>query len=189
MAVWAVYIADRLIDVRGPAAPDESSRHRFYRRNRSRAMLWLALVLTAGGISAAAWLPLRLLVSGALVSAVVVAYLVAFPMRSASWLKKPSAAFVFAVGVLVVHWSWLAGVSFAALCLGNMLLVEDARARLPLALLAGGSVALAFLSPWQAAVAASATLLFGLQLASGKFSSDARSILADAALLTPLLFR
>src|SRR5689334_9431948 len=45
LTVWAIYIADRLLDVRRPAATAESARHRFYRRHQMFATALLGLLL------------------------------------------------------------------------------------------------------------------------------------------------
>src|SRR5580693_2859359 len=47
LTVWAVYLADRLLDVRHVASAIESSRHRFYRRHRRYVVALLAIVVCA----------------------------------------------------------------------------------------------------------------------------------------------
>ncbi|MGC4051763.1 MAG: hypothetical protein QM757_20650 [Paludibaculum sp.] len=45
LTVWAIYLGDRLLDVRQPASSSESPRHRFYRRHREFALVLLVLAL------------------------------------------------------------------------------------------------------------------------------------------------
>ena len=56
LTVWAIYLADRMIDVRHPAAGDESARHQFYRQHRRSAMALLTSVLIADVLAAVMWL-------------------------------------------------------------------------------------------------------------------------------------
>src|SRR6202789_4740956 len=43
LTVWAIYLADRLLDVRYPAPVSESIRHQFYRRHRVFAYTLFAI--------------------------------------------------------------------------------------------------------------------------------------------------
>ncbi len=45
-----------------------------------------------------------------------------------------------------------------------------------------------FSSPWYLAIAISSTAMLGIYLASSRMGLDARRVLVDAALLSPLLF-
>src|ERR1700732_3396400 len=56
LTVWAIYLADRLLDTRKPPAAAESLRHQFYRRYRTPALTLLAAVLIADVILTLIWL-------------------------------------------------------------------------------------------------------------------------------------
>src|SRR3954452_14827096 len=72
LTVWAIYLADRLLDVRHPAVPGESIRHQFYRMHRTFARTLLAAVLCADFFLAGYWLRPAVLGNGLLVTAGVV---------------------------------------------------------------------------------------------------------------------
>jgi hypothetical protein len=214
LTVWAIYLGDRLMDVRHPAAENETARHSFYRRHRAPANVLLAAVLIADIAIAVLWVRPAVFSNGLLVSAGVVCYLAIFalwPSGGEVW-KQSSAAFLFTTGIFLVAWTqtpnawpvlgWPAAV-FCALCLGNLLLIEgwedswengwedgqsSARGWLWMLLLASGCLLRADLK-WYAAVAGSAIGLALLDFRSRQLPEDARRVLADAVLLTPLLFR
>ncbi len=205
LTVWAIYLVDRLIDVRHPAAERESTRHRFYRENRRLAKILLGAVLSADLFVALRWLRPAVFSNGLPVAAAVACYLTVFSLwrrRGAKW-KQPCAAALFATGVFIIAWTGTAdpwrvlawpAAAFCALCFGNMLLVERWEQGRPAAvgwvgmtLLACGCALLGG-SRWYAAVALSAAGLAVLHFLGRKLSGDARGVLADAVLFTPLLF-
>lgn len=205
LTVWAIYLADRLIDVRHPAALNESVRHRFYRQNRGFAKALLTGVLSADLLIALVWLRPAVFSNGLMAGAAVVSYLAVFAfwrIGGRRW-KQPSAAMLFTVGVFLVAgtgierpWQVLGGpaAAFFALCLGNMVLVEtweerrSARRWIRLLLLALLCAAVGR-SRWYDAIAVSAVGLAALDLCGGKLTSEARGVLADAVLFVPVLFR
>ena len=211
LAVWAIYIADRLLDVRTPAPRREAPRHRFYRQNPAFAKSLLALLLAAALLTALLGLPSSVWTRGASMAALVVAYMAVFPLLPKRALgnlfhcKQPSAAFLFSAGVFLVSWSetpvpWRVlgapALAFAALCFTNMKLIERrflfsrGRILLPNALMAFGMVrTFVTHSPWYAAVAAAAAGLAAIESMGDALSRDARGVLADLVLLTPLLLR
>lgn len=205
LTVWAIYLADRLFDVRHPAAENESARHRFSRENRGFAWSLLAVVLIADGALAVGWLRPAILSDGLMLGTAVCCYLILF----AGWRgggrrwKRPCAAMLFTTGVFLVAWSSTANswrtlvcpaAAFCALCLGNMELAESWERGVP----AGGWLWMVLLavvcaplgrSRWYAAVALSAAGLAALDRWGGKLSREAVGVLADAVLLAPLLLR
>ncbi|MCU1325528.1 MAG: hypothetical protein JWN34_898 [Bryobacterales bacterium] len=208
LTVWAVYLADRLLDVRHPAkAPtrdNDSVRHAFYRRHPTFARLLLATVLAADALIVALWLRPAVLATGLVVGAGVALYLAMFPLRQWSALasKKPAAALLFTAGVFLITWvgtlhptTQLAGPAavFCGLCLANLRLVQGwdvARRQGWLLLFAAvGLRAVTRGLPWFTAVELSAAGLGTLALAGPRISWNARGVLADVALLTPILFR
>jgi hypothetical protein len=105
LAVWAVYLGDRILDVRKPANPGfpEPARHRFARRH-SRRLTWLliAVLVSAGGVS----LVLRTaILEAAFVAAVgVTAYLALVHWsRGGRFVltKEALVAILFAIGTTV----------------------------------------------------------------------------------------
>ncbi len=69
LTVWAIYIADYLIDVRGSVAEDEPARHRFYRQHRGPAMALLTSVVFADLFVALRWLRPAVFSNGLLIGA------------------------------------------------------------------------------------------------------------------------
>ncbi len=185
LTVWAIYLADRLIDAWHP-----------YRQNRGLARCLLAAVLLADGVVALVWLRPAILENGLPVGAAVAIYLAAFAWRrKASLWKQPCAALLFTTGVFLVAWSGTAdrwhllgwpAIAFFALCLGNLTLTAYGWIWMPLLALL---CALVGHSRWYAAIAISAAGLAAVDLAGRHLSREARGVLADTALLAPLLWR
>lgn len=206
LSVWAIYIADRLLDVRGAEPENEATRHRFYRQNAAFAGVLLGIVVAADLLATVLWLRPAVLDSGLLAGALVIGYLAVFPLRRISGMqwKQPCAAAVFTVGVFLIAWTgtadaWrilgLPALGFGALCLGNMVLIErweqgraSGWAKGWLTVLAV-ACALAGRSSWFDAVAADAAALAAIAWAGGALSRDALGVLADLVLFTPLLLR
>jgi hypothetical protein len=207
LTVWAIYLADRILDVRHPAAPLESLRHRFYRRHRIFARILLAIVICVDLLMARLLVRPFLVTSGLLLIGAVALYLGAFPLHGViSRWKKPLAALLFTAGTFVIAWTgaghpvreltWPA-LAFCALCLGNLLMIErwsegsaTASPRVWIWLLLLLIPALASRhSSWFDAIVFSAVGLFSLARWGRRMPWDARCVLADAVLLTPLLFR
>jgi hypothetical protein len=206
LTVWAIYITDRLLDVRHPAAPGETLRHRFYRLHRPEMAVLLALVLLADLLIALVGLRTDVFLNGLFIAAGVLLYLALFALWRVGvnrW-KHPAAAVLFTIGIFLVDWTRTASPArllafpaavFCGLCLGNLALQENweryrptPRIWLPMAILIAACVALGN-SRWYAAVAVSASGLAVLNFRGVKLEGNLRHILADAALLSPLLFR
>jgi len=201
LTVWAVYLADRLLDVRKSGPTPYTARHDFYRRHPREFIALLAAVVAVDGFLAVADLRRAVFVHGLVVAACVGAYLLIFPLRSSGWEKQVLAAILFSVGVLLVSGTWvgalrllLPGTLFAGLCLCNLVMVElweQGRERRLLWLAPALVAGLAMVwraAEWTDAVAVSGVLLAGVAMAGGRLSGAAKSVLADVALLSPLLF-
>src|SRR6185295_17351052 len=80
LAVWAIYLADRLLDVRFPTSTEETSPHQFYRRNSQLARGALATTLSADLLIGFLWLRHAVFANGLVLSAGVITYLGAFPV-------------------------------------------------------------------------------------------------------------
>lgn len=228
LSVWAIYIADRMVDVRNPAHENESTRHRFYRHHGTFAAALLGVVTLADFLAVALWLRPAVWKNGLIVAALVVLYMAIFPSRRTRYMrwKQPSAAALFTMGVFLIAWTgtpdaWRTlgapAAAFGALCLGNMRLIEHTereRGRRNRGLVPAGkrtlTTILAFACLvagrcwWSSAIAASAAGLVAVDYLGARWPRDAafpdaaffdaaffeqRRVLADLALLTPLLLR
>jgi hypothetical protein len=203
LTVWVIYLADRLLDVRLPPSGPETKAHEFCRRHSRLAGTLLAVALFTD-LAVAMQLRRAVFDNGLLVSAGVITYFGAFPMqRMAARWKPISAAILFTTGVFLVAWTgtavpaWTLGgpaSAFCLLCLANLVLISDwergirsDRAGVVLLLVFAVCAALGG-SPWYSAVAFSAVGLGALALLGNRLAQPARRVLADAVLLTPLLF-
>jgi hypothetical protein len=171
----------------------------------------LALVVAADVLVTTLWLRPAVFDNGLVLAAGVIAYLGAFAFagwRPGAW-KKPLAAILFTAGTFLIAWTsagrpaselfWPA-MAFCALCLGNLLTIER-RYRQPASqsfysqygwiclMLLGACVIGARDSTWFAAITISAAGLAALVRWGRRISGDVCCVLADAVLLTPLLFR
>jgi hypothetical protein len=203
--VWAVYLADRLLDARRGAR--RTDRHRAAARY-PRLFAAGAVVATFIAAAAAAQLPGAYLWCGAWVAGGVGAYL-ALVHAAAGGLRRVPATKEFLVGVgfaagvavpLMADGpppgEWLPAVgAFAAVCWLNCRLIdrwESATAGPPWpdALLAAAVVAGSVVLPAAVglAVAGAAVALLAVHVACGPAPRAAR-VLADVALLTPLVAR
>ncbi len=206
LMVWAAYLIDRSLDARRGIT--SSDRHRVAGRN------WLAWLVVAGaailGAAVVAFtaLPREHLRVGIIVLGAAVGYFAAVHLlRTKSVLdrgaKEISVGIVFAAGVsipLIVQASqidWLPGViAFAALCWLNCALISLWETRglgappkwlVALAGIAALTPVLAAPRPVGTAICASAAALLALHAIHARVSVRAARVLADVALLSPLL--
>jgi hypothetical protein len=202
LAVWLIYAADRVFDARGEST---LPRHEFYRRNwRAVAPIWLVVLALAAWL---AWthLPISLFDRGMLVLAAAAVYLVLVhlaPLRR--WPKEAAVAIVFALGASLTAWERVqtsadvgAILLFSCLCWINCVAIEKwehDRHHWPVTLTAAcvALVAILLLSRERpvlsGAETASALAFIALDCARHRFSRDALRVLADVALLSPVLF-
>lgn len=207
LVVWGVYLADRWLDA-APGRPAEpGDRHRFARRYRSLFAVVAGGCVLVAGVLAVAALPNGYLITGVGVASGVGLYLMAVHFGPQTGFvpggKEFSVGALFAAGVSVplladpslplIDWFPSAG-AFAALCWLNCGLIDrweapQARPRWRVALPVGTALALATCAkpPVFLAVTAAVTLLVVLNVVRRHVGPEARRVLADAALLTPLL--
>jgi len=134
--VWAIYVADRLLDVRRPAGEHgESARHGFYRRHRQGARVLLAAIVALDAAVAALWLRPAIFWNAVAPFAAVLAYLLAINAAGRRFrvAKEPVVAFLFTAGTFLVAWTndrsspiallWPAA-AFFALCTANLVAIE-----------------------------------------------------------------
>ncbi|MBS1854780.1 MAG: hypothetical protein JST11_05410 [Acidobacteria bacterium] len=135
LTVWAIYIADRVLDARRPPTAFEPARHRFYRRHRRFAVALLGVLLAATGAIAALWLRPAVLRNGLVPLAAVAVYLAAVHLGGGSRqvAKEWVVAFVFTTGTFLAAWTNDAAspltllapaAAFFVLCLGNLAAIE-----------------------------------------------------------------
>ncbi len=192
LTVWGVYLADRALDSRRVHATD---RHRFAARHFRAFTLVGTTALAAAGTLAGLTLPAETLTTGAGVAAAVGAYLVAVHAGRLPGGKEILVGSLFGVGVGLTACGGPAVVAFAGLCVANCALIsrwESAPDRpgawLPATAAAVAGSAAGF-SDIRVSVAVAAALLAlgGLHAARRRLGPAAIRVLADAALLTPLL--
>jgi hypothetical protein len=206
LAVWLIYAADRVLD----AWRDSSHlpRHEFYRRHwRAVLPVWGAILGIAGWL---AWteLPASLLMEGLILSAAVVLYFGAVHLAPATfrrtWPKEAAVAVLFALGATVATWNHVRSAAdvetillFSCLCWINCVAIEQwesGKPRWPIGTAAFGVCVAAVILLYQhrpvlsSAEAASALAFVFLDRGRNRFTADALRVLADVALLSPILF-
>jgi hypothetical protein len=211
-SVWLIYAADRALDVRRGEC--SSPRHRFYRAYWKIVLpAWMA-VLAASAWLAITQLPALLLRRGCLLLAAVVVYLIVihgFKTRlcrlwSPPFAKEASVGFLFALGASLAAWTNVRTAIDAAsialffiLCWINCAAIqkwESATANIdwPVGWAATGVAFFAVALLWMhrpvlgGAELASAFAFVALDRAGRRFSPDTLRVLADVALLSPVVF-
>jgi len=207
LAVWLIYTADRVLDAW--AGEQRSPRHRFYRRNwRALAPWWLAALATATWL-ALTRLPTAVLIRGSVLLTAVALYFLAvhldvFPIR---WPKEAAVAVLFALGASLDAWDKLASAAdfgsialFSCLCWINCSAIEQweyrgrsKRSSVIRSAALGIAMAALVLVPEHRPILGGAEMLSALALvlldrSRNRLSLDALRVLADVALLTPILF-
>lgn len=229
LAVWVVYVADRLLDAWVSGGTERCrERHRFHRRHWR---LFVVLALVASGV--AVWLVLAespmaifgyLVAQLALVSGFFVLALFATPGSvEIPYAKNILGGLSFAFGTAMAAHVYLYDkrvidlvfgsrelVAFAVLCILNISAIDlwehssrsadveekaqdELSLTLPLTLLGGASLFFALQAgeqgsrPFFYAILTGAGLLHVLNRVRGRFSMEALRVLADVALLLPLL--
>jgi hypothetical protein len=109
LAVWAIYLLDRLLDTRRPPQYREALRHRFTRDHRPAMVVLLAIAVTAGSVSIM-HAPSVLLVNGLMLSTAVLVYLICVHRGRLPVPKEQAVSMLFATGVALAP---LAGGSYA----------------------------------------------------------------------------
>jgi hypothetical protein len=131
LAVWAIYLLDRLLDTRRPAESTEALRHRFARNHRA-AMLVLLMAALAAGVITVINASAALIVNGSILSAAVLAYLICVHRKKLPIPKEQAVSILFATGVALAPLaggSHLWAIATAALplfflCLANTAAIE-----------------------------------------------------------------
>jgi hypothetical protein len=207
LAVWLIYAADRMLDAwRGG---EHQPRHEFYRRYwRTVLPVWSA-VLAVGAWMACTQLPSELLARGVLLAACAALYLAAVHLAPGRWKsagrKEAAVAVLFALGATLAAWpevetayDVVSILLFSYLCWMNCTAIEDwehgreARAGIVVAAALVAVTAAILLREHRpvlgCAETASALGLVALDRLRARISPEALRVLADAVLLTPILF-
>jgi 4-hydroxybenzoate polyprenyltransferase len=101
LTVWIIYTTDRLLDARDVVGEAASERHRFHQRHQKKLMLWLVLAMMIG-FGLIFFLPTTILKHGAMLSLVVVVYLL---LRKHLYISKELlVATLYTIGVLLPVW-------------------------------------------------------------------------------------
>lgn len=206
LSVWLIYAADRILDAW--TAESRLPRHEFYRRHwRVVAPVWSTAFAFAAWL---AWthLSTSMFVRGAAISGAVAIYFAVVHALRPAWPKELAVAIVFAAGASVAAWGAIQSPAdietialFCGLCWINCVAIESWEnerwekkiARMPvgmIAMLLAGAATLIYPSRpvLSGAEIASALGFVLLDYERPRLSRDALRVLADVALLTPLLF-
>lgn len=211
ISVWLIYAADRVLDAW--RAESRLPRHEFYRKHwRVVAPVWSAAFAFAAWL---AWTHLSksLFERGVAISLAVAAYFALVHALRPAWPKELAVAIVFALGATVEAWNAIRSPAdietialFCGLCWINCAAIEQwenrqwenrhweqRMAELPvgaIAMLLAGAATLAYPSRpvLSGAEIASALGFVLLDHERPRLSRDALRVLADVALLTPLVF-
>ena len=213
LAVWLIYAADRMLDARREAPKTSATktlrlpRHEFYRRHWMVVTpVWIAVLGVAGWL-AFTRLPLEIFERGTLLAAVVGIYFFAVHRLGWTWPKELAVGVLFALGTSLAVWSQVRSavdvatiILFSCLCWINCVAIEnwEHQRRDPAKWPVGAAalcVAIATVPlicahrpVLSGAEAFSALAFFALDRGRNRFSPDALRVLADVALLSPLLF-
>ena len=198
LAVWSIYLLDRILDVRSKSLPSEPARHRFTREHlRSMAALLTACVLVGGLMALNADRPI--LFVGLAMGSAVMAYFLAVHAAHLRFPKPVAVAMIFASGVAAGPWFrtsfdpavLYAATAFGALCWANLELIDIVEGVSQTGLYpirCAGIALLAAWSPLALPILLSLGGLFALYLLRSPLPSEALRVLADAALLLPIVF-
>ncbi len=205
LAVWLIYTADRLLDARRSPWSTRLPRHEFYRRHSSVVTpVWVAV------LGVAAWLACtrisaKMFDRGAVLAAAVGFYFVVVHQLHWKWPKELAVGILFALGASLAAWGKVRSAAdaaaialFSCLCWINCVAIEKWERRsvtewpVGAAALFVAVAAAMLLSAHRpilsGAEAVSALAFVALDRGCEHFSRDALRVLADVALLSPLVF-
>ncbi len=196
LAVWAIYVADRLLDTARANDSEETARHAFHARHRRAFLVGILVALVVAAVLAIQ-LERLLLIFGALMTSLSVVYGWLVHRRVVRVPKEALCGAVFSVGVLgslfVDPVPWVSMALFAAVCTANCVVIsfvegeisESCRRWLGLVLLVLATMSVLVGGVIHLAMATSFLGLLVLHVA--RLPKEATRVLADVVLLTPLL--
>ena len=203
LVVWLIYAADRVFDAWRETGG--MPRHRFYRRHwRAVLPVWSAVFAIATWL---AWteLPAPIFQRGLMLLTAVAVYFAIVHLGRKPWPKEAAVAILFALGASLAAWNHLRSIAdvipillFSCLCWINCAAIEQwergdsTGSRIGAAALCV-ALAAAFLLHQQrpvlsGALTASALGFVMLDHWRRRLTADALRVLADVALLSPILF-
>jgi hypothetical protein len=202
MTVWLIYAADRMLDAWGGDV--HSPRHEFYRRHwRGLLPVWIA-VLSLTAWLAAKRLPQELLLHGMILFAAVGVYFALVHANVLRLHKEAAVGVLFALGASLVAWEKVetpADVTtillFSGLCWMNCIAIQkwegekldwSPNIAAIVVACAAGALLYAHRPVLGGAELASAFGFLLLDRVRPRLSADAVRVLADVALLSPVLF-
>ena len=136
LAVWAVYIADRLLDTELPGPRRTSARHRFHQEHRTFMASLLTLALVCATALSILHVRPALLRAGVLTAAAVLVYLL-FVHRARFYVpfvpKEIVVAFLFTCGTVLAPWTrsghklplLIGGAALFFACFANTAAIEE----------------------------------------------------------------
>jgi hypothetical protein len=217
LTVWAIYLADRLLDTRKPAASAEPLRHQFYRLYRTPALTLFLAVLIADVVLTLTWLRPAVFHNGLYALGGVSLYLAMVHWTGFELPKELVVSGLFSAGTFLVPLTNVAAARemllpatcFFLLCLANVVAIEtwewrelrrgQQPAPHPITQSLGRyyyywTAPLVLLcgyasAPLYAAAARGFLGLVMLRILGTYASLNLRRVLADAVLLTPVFFR
>jgi hypothetical protein len=135
MAVWLIYLMDRLLDTAKNMPQNATARHAFYRSRRSGCYLLTTVAALALCISV--WsLPVPVLESGIAVAGTVAVYLLTVHSMRGQWRrwlpKEAAVGLIFGVGTILAPFTWASesrrllfpALLFGILCWANSAAIE-----------------------------------------------------------------
>jgi len=202
LTVWLIYAADRTLDAwKGDG---HAPRHEFYRRHwRALLPVWMAVLGLTGWLAAERLSP-GLLLRGVILLAAVAVYFALVHSGILRWPKEAAVGVLFALGASLVAWGKVKTPAdgatillFSGLCWMNCIAIQKwegdrldwspSAAAIVLAC-AAGVLLYAHRPVLGGAELASAFAFLLLDRLRRRLSADAMRVLADVALLSPVLF-
>jgi len=202
LTVWLIYTADRTLDAwKGEC---QSPRHEFYRRHwRSLLPAWVAILGLTGWLATERLAP-SLFQRGAILLAAVAVYFLLIHIGRRHWPKEAAVGVLFALGASLVAWGNVKTpvdvatiLLFSGLCWMNCVAIQkwegerpdwSPRAAAIWLACAAGVLLCAHRPVLGGAEMASACAFVWLGWVRRRLSTDAVRVLADVALLSPVLF-
>jgi hypothetical protein len=202
LAVWAIYIADRLLDVRRAGTPIATARHRFHQDHRVAMRRLLGVLVVCAVPVVLLQVRPAVFYAGLVISVAVGVYLYGVHRGYLQNGKEFTVAFLFCAGTILAplaradrKGSLLVGAAaFFVACAANTTLIEATESSLPPRVNVGVLIAIVLFllcadaasRPVTIAASLSILALASLHAQRERVSSGAFRVLADAALLSPV---
>ena len=135
LAVWLIYLVDRLLDTAKGMPQNVTARHAFYSSQRARCCLLTAIVASALSV-AVCFLPLPVVENGMAVACAVGVYLLTVHAMYGKWRrwlpKEAAVGLIFGVGTTLAPFTWASesdrlifpALLFGLMCWANSAAIE-----------------------------------------------------------------